>query len=218
MGSRPACRLPAVGLAFAGLLLVGAGCRSTAPPESPDAAVPPPALAQSCGPNATTLGFRNPATQGCEGSPPPGREPAFAAFDQLYTSAGASPGAVTTGVIRFNTNLPVPRALAVLSAVEARDRATLSLRFPAFRGGTSLPLELAPFERTSVTAVQAALEQTVSPRGYAPAELAELRRAAADDAVVAGLVVRATVQALQEFWHENPELVRTITFDLPPSN
>lgn len=121
-------------------------------------------------------------------------------------------------VIRFSTNLTTARALQAIDAIQSNDRTTLSLRFVSFRGGTSLPLELSSSERASVAAVQTALEQTVSHRGYSAAEITELHRAVGGDPVVAGIVIRATVRALEEFWHENPELVHTITHDPPVSN
>lgn len=201
----------ALGLAVAGASLLGAGCRSSEPAAPPNTDATP-TFPLSCGPNRTTLGYRDPATQVCVATPPPGREAAFSGFDLLYSYATTSPTAVTVAVVGFDANVTTRRALELVSSIPSAADATLSLRLPSLRSGTSLPLELSAAERSTLDGVQAALDATVTFRDYTPAELGELHRA------VAGVVVRASMRDLLAFWTANPVVVRTFRFDLPPSN
>lgn len=140
---------------------------------------------------------------------------AFSGFDQLYSFAHSSPNTITVAVIDFATNVTARHAIELLATVPSLGSSKLSLRLPTLRSGTSLPLDLSTSDRSSLDSVLTALDDAVAFHGYSEPELVELHRSVAEDTVVGGIVVQASMRDLLAFWSANSGLIRSVTFDFP---
>lgn len=192
---------------------LGSGC---GPPSTPqEEATPIPPL--TCDSDPGRQGFRDPRTQDCVTAPTTDQQAAFFAYDQLYAYASADSDLLTTGTIQLIHPLTVSDVTAVIDALTPRGAVTLSLRFPTFREGTFLPLQLRADEALAPPTLLAALRDTIAFRPYSPTEVTELERALVEDPIVVAVVVEGRLGQLRSLWHEHPDLVQLITFDLPPA-